>query len=1158
MSKRKKKISKLDIILNESNKRKKRSSILIKYNVEHDKILTLNAFFKQLSAFEIYNSCATVQKNSFFENLPLISKKTKISNFYSACIPETDLERSISYILSCMKIHINELNEFIENEKEITSLIIANEIEEAINEIEKINQKFGFSLWGINTISALYDIIDKTEIKKKYLNEFNSKTPNVYLKYIVNTSSSRYDKMGVFIQGIHTLKNSLSTLSSNISEHLIFKLAPLDYQREYDFEKIFNEEKNSSIIDCYCTLKKYILHSLYNTDNCNDTLLKRIVNFFNKNTHCDISTQIDKVINNNTSWEFNAQDYYLIDAYTIGDYNLVKGTVDETPSLLNKFNLFEIYTKSLIRKIDSDIKTNKFLSSIISNLVDLYEKNTSYAKSYNNLLSLSFSLDDFFWFKQLSLLILQEDKFFRNKYKNLYHIISNIDSPAKMMYFNNAKSSDFFEALKKFKPDSFCLDLFLNLKNKNLIDNSIIKDNNRVNKYNALTLISQERYDEAIKILKTPIDNKDHLSNNEQIEILSQCYTESKNHNENIKFFMEKTINNKALITLFDIKKICDEIKENINNISIIQAPNVLSIYNRFIDEQFKPILRYSLENFFMQNNLTTVDDLINKKEDYPIDQLNYFLEYVCIPDNMKLTLLFNGTDDIETNRIKICNYLLEDGKNDIISEELKSIAKSQVLKVASKQVEHSKIYADTTKLRSVENNGIIEIYNKYLEIKNNDYSNDESEIFLLAIVDKLIKIDDKFSKIEYLSEVTNEKNELFQKILFRIRDEFVFGVNGINSNLSTRIRHGHFPSTLRKSLIEENLITTQIKDSNEFKSNEHWLNILKPLNEEKISQIDILFKNFSKKIEELITEVNDKWLQVKLFNDEIRSLVNDPTDNKKYALFDYSLTFLESYHVQVNIASYNSYQDFIKSIIEWLWARTDKNLIIIRNNIEIKLKERIFSLLKNFQQDIHGIIDNENITHEFNNSIGRCKESLNINLGLISSWFKRSEQNEVSAYEFETVVEIANRAADTITKNLIDRNYIFKGKTLTSFVDVLYIIFENARSKSLLNKSDLKINLLLENDKNGNNILRITNNCKPIENIEHENSILDPYREKYYKFSEFLDFAQGEGRTGLIKIAKILYKDLELEHSVKFGYTNENTFSIEFTFSNFHKVINE
>ncbi|MCL0013106.1 hypothetical protein MKU80_018980, partial [Providencia rettgeri] len=151
MSKRKKKISKLDIILNESNKRKKRSSILIKYNVEHDKILTLNAFFKQLSAFEIYNSCATVQKNSFFENLPLISKKTKISNFYSACIPETDLERSISYILSCMKIHINELNEFIENEKEITSLIIANEIEEAINEIEKINQKFGFSLWGINT-----------------------------------------------------------------------------------------------------------------------------------------------------------------------------------------------------------------------------------------------------------------------------------------------------------------------------------------------------------------------------------------------------------------------------------------------------------------------------------------------------------------------------------------------------------------------------------------------------------------------------------------------------------------------------------------------------------------------------------------------------------------------------------------------------------------------------------------------------------------------------------------------------------------------------------------------------------------------------------------------------------------------------------------------
>lgn len=1161
-----KKIDKLSKIINASDKRRNRRKLFSKTDEGMNKLVTIHNYFEEMSASEIFSTHKRIKRHMYFSQLPLIIRKHKIEDFYSGLVPKTSIDKSISYILASINERIDDLNFFIEKEDEISWMVLKGDYDRASRIVDEIFDIFGHSLWCYTLKSTISDIKNDYENKKKTIDSV-FECRNEYFKYIVRNVSSRYDKTGAFLQNINSFKGSLQTLPKNMSEHFIFRLTPLDYNYEYDFEDIMNEEKNTSLIDSYKTLIKYVLYCTHQNHRELQVLPARIVSFLSKNTKCPISGQLAKILSVNPIWNMKEDDYKLLDNYTFGNYSEVSQQIEEKPELLNSFPFFELYTKSLERTNRPFLLLGDNSLNIHQGLSSIYKKDKDYVKSYNHLLSLCFSFEDLPWFISLSLLVLQEDRFSAglDNLKSLHNLISPLDSPQKSVYLRENQAINLINSALEFYPKSSCLYLYCKVHNNEMLTAEILSDNLRRNKYNAIIYMKRGDYPSAINLLNTDEENIDPLTENEFSELLGKCYLLSASTADAVNFAMNKIIKNRSLIPLFNVREICGRIKEEINELNAIHVPNFLSIYTRYIDDEFKPILRYGLESFFVKNRLHSLDELFANKNDFDVEQLNYFLEFVCIPDLMKLTLIFHGTKKTETNRIKICSYLVEANKNEAISEELKTLAKSQVLNIASKQVDHSKIYADTSKLRTQDNSGLSELYNQYLNLRLKDYSDNKIERTLSNLIDNLVKPnlshDDEFAikhlrGLYFISQVNNEKNDLFDKLLIRIRDEFVFGTNGLNINLSTRIRHGHFPSTLRKSLVDENLITTQFNNSMEFKANEHWMSILKFDTEGDYDKADIAFKNFSKEFESIISEANDEWFQVKVFNDAFNKLIDGEVKTKRHALFDFSLSILEAYYIQTVYASYNSYSDFIRTIIEWFWKKTDYNLLEIREMINTTLRMRVFDAIRQLQQSVHGIINNESVTHEFNNAIGRCKESLNINIETISSWFMRSEQSDIMSYEFDTLVEISRRAADISVQSLIPTALKLKGKTLSSFVDVLYMIFENAKTKSLLKKEEVNIKISLTYFETGSAELTISNSCKEIEDIDLENSNIEAYRSKYQRYLDYLKFAQGEGNTGLIKIAKILNQDLELNHLMSIGYITKSEFVIKFTFHDFSKVV--
>lgn len=1160
-----KKIDKLSILLNKADKRRNRKRMFSSIDDKANALLTVMDYFESMSASDISIYHKKIVKHVYFRNLPLIKKKSEAQDFYTGNIPDTSLEKSISYMLAAIIERADELNSFLVRELKISSLILMGDFNSAKDEINLIFEEFGHSLWYYTLISTLSDLENDYKSKKEILDPVFENEEHLYFKFMIRNVSSRHDNTGAFLQNITSFKSSLQTFPEKMAEHFIFRLTPLDYSYEYDFESIFNEEKNSCLIDAYKSLVSYVLHRSHLDPKITDTLSKRVITNLSQYTCCPTSKQLLKVVSRNPSWNFEQDEYNILDDYTFSKYEDVCLKIERDPSQTRDFSIFELYTKSLERIDRTIIDCGEIIRDVSSNISSIYKKDNDYVKSYNHLLSLCFSFEGVPWFTSLSLLVMQEDRFSEGltNLQSLYNLISPLDSPKKSLYLDDQRGEDLIKSALNAFPNSSCLYLYNQIRRDEFISEEMLDDEIRRNKYNAIIYVNRKDFTPAINLLQSSSHNMDKLSENEYSELLGKCLLLSGSTSSAIAFAMDKIINNRSLIPLFNVREMCIRIKDEINSINDIHTPNFLSIYTRYVDDEFKPILRYSLENFFIKNRMLSLDDLFKNKDKFPESQLNYFLEYVCIPDIMKLTVIFHGTKKTETNRIKICSYLVENNKNEAISDELKSLAKSQVLNIATKQVDHSKIYADTSKLRTQDNSGLNELYQQFLKLRAKDYSDNEVERALTKLVHGIVnsKLGEDFvisnmREIYLISQTNNEKNDVFEKILIRIRDEFVFGANGLNINLSTRIRHGHFPSTLRKSLVDENLITTQIKNSSEFKANDFWMSLLKFESEEDYDKADAALKKFSKDYESIISEANEDWFQVKIFTESFNKLIDGEVKSKRLALFDFSITVFEAFYIQSIYASYSSYAEFMKSVIDWLWKKTDHNLINIRNEINTTLRAKVYSVIRSLQQDIHEIIMDENVTHEFNNAIGRCKESLNINLEIISSWFMRSEQIEITSYDFDTVVEIARRAADTSVTSEMPSNLKLKGKTLSSFVDVLYMIFENAKTKSSLRKDEVNIKISLKNNEDGSADLSITNTCKTVESISDENLDLEIYKEKYYSYHDYLTFAQGEGNTGLIKIAKILYQDLELDHDMIIGYKAQDKFEIKFKFHDFYKVI--
>lgn len=1011
--------------------------------------------------------------------------------------------------------------------------------------------------------SSGFSIQNNYDHQKLYLNEIHKKAEgNNFFQAVTNKVCDRYAESSSFIANVYSFRTQIQRyLKGQLLHFLMYKMLPQDFNFHYDYSHIFEVEKNSSLLDIFESLVNFVCYAKISEREDYNNYAKTIILELNRHLNHPSIQGIANSYGVETKWDFRADEYALLDMYTHGDYQKLQSDVLKNIESYIKFSLFEILAKSCARNKSEVFSGLK--QTILKKLINVFLKNEDYIESVSYLFSMCHCFSSLSWFKELYFLLIKETNFLsEHSYKNfsvLSSSFSDLNSPLKANSLPDGLKEKFIKSCEDSINNSVSIELF---KTEKIVKNYLVKkiEGNRFKKYYSIGLIKNDEVDKAITILKELSESVDVITAFEATRLLSNLYIRQKMNREAIDLFVEKSIENKNVILNFDTTKICLIAKEILTDSKSISIPIALSLHSRYVNSDYDSALKYSFEKFLNNNEVENPIDLLHQKEIFQENQLNYFLEYVCTPEVMKLYLYFDSTIDIQICRIEICKYLIENciPKEQLI-DEVKENTKLLVIRDAVKQVDNSRIYADTNIAQTVRAEGLKQLFKKFKTLRLNDYESYEDE----ATLKKLYLILEKSEQTKHQHHIVflpntplNEKNSTFLNLIRGIRDDFAYGNNGLNSHLSTRIRHGHFPTMLRKCLTDESLVTAKLAKSNSYKSNSLWLNKLDHLKDDQLTKIDKLLNLLSANFEELICEINDSWLQIWTLDQDISSLAG--SGNKTDALFSYSVSELEAYAIQQKIFENSDFSDFLKILTQWFWDRTEENLKTIREKLSTEVRKKAYKVIDDFQKDVIDIVEDQQKISELSDSLSRARTALSSNLEQIVSWFSRSEGSIVEKFEFDTAVEIAKKAANANACYSEDLKMNFLGNSLSPFVDILYILFENAISKSNIPKERLFINTKLLKDDSGNGlVLSVENNCLEVSSVEKANLRLDFYRNSFGKDKVInSNDIQGEGGTGFFKIWNILSKNIEIMHEFELGYINNEAFMVKLTMLNIESIV--
>lgn len=1119
----------------------------------------ISRIFKKLDSQEIlknFNKISAI--NSLSDNINMtINHKSKL---YGNRLPTASLISNINWVVGLIKYHRERIVKFIELESKLTKLIINNNYERSISCLDEIDRVCGVSTWSIGIRSTIIKKNKKNE-HEEYIQALQKdySEPGVP-RFLIFNIKNRYDDGAVQVTKEKDLMDIvLRHKDSEMKSFLLYKVIPIElkFDRILNYENIFNIERDSSLIDCFKLLVNYCLDSFKpNKSNEGGKYAKIIIKEINDFLDYGIFKNLEQQYLNVDLIKINNKGLKIVDDYIVKpSANFYKKYQYDTYSKENLY-IVELMSKSLDHlNFDNKYKANNF-SKDISNIL---LKNSDFYKSRDKLLMTCHAYNGLPWFQELHYFVYKNSSHINKPLseflENTRGVFSNF-SALRVINSLVSKKCQIIDQLKDVK-SSVSLSVLFDDGMRSLdflyIDSVKSFDYFEIVKSEARRFLSLEMYNDAIKYLETILFNGNKYIVNEIIQDLFDAYIGDNRILDALRLFSDNGMKDSNLIYLFDVEEVCKIAVEEIPESTSIIPSIVLSLACRFVDINHISALRFSFDQYLTNLNLSDPLKIIGSNINRPMSL--YFLEYICTQDVMKLSFIFVSKKEVEDCRLSVCSYLInENVSKEVLVNEIKIITTEQEIRKGVSQIDRHRINSDISSFKDSRSKSFREVFSQYISIKEDFDVRTGDEFFMETLSKNFegVPMSD-WHKINVLNlPIQNVKNLKFYKLVDSLTHEFTLGEKGLNSYLSTRIRHGFLPNAFRKNVSKENLLSKPAKNKN-YDENHYWKSEL-DLNAKDWKVVNNALSVFSTEYEEIISDINNNWLQITCSDRQLDSL--SEVDEKASALFNYKINPTETYMLQ-RLLHDNTYDSFIKIITAWLWMRTAVNLEIVRNEILNTASQRIKASYSKLYESISNSTTNIDDVSILLDSVSRSRDGLNSLLKTVAMWFIRTEVDEIDEFIVDTAIIIAERSANIVIEKNIDtvNDYKIKGHFLSSFVDIFYILFENAVSKSNLKKQDLKINVLITNEL-GNLIIKVVNNCSFESTASKANKDLIYYNESIENGMMQKEVLQAEGGTGLFKISTILATDFKNDHSFQFYYNSDKEFEVIITMQEFNSTL--
>jgi hypothetical protein len=1049
-------------------------------NIAIYKIDNLRFKYNYQNLNKIFNKLPTTYKNIIYKRNISKDLKDVGNGKFGFNLPEEKFEQQLNWFTLICLNHSTQINQFLKMKEEFEYSFLHADYQNAENITNNVSTTISYSFWGILSNLLINEYAYNIEDKIEYLSKLADEDSDSLIYYLFTIYFSRMVDNDISIQRYLDKINLDIYKYYDIEEKSIrhFIEAYLNPSQVFFSEShmgIFLGDEESSIIDIYINLRKIILSKiLFSSDDMSvyiNRILEKIDDQKLKNMMILISREND--ILDFQSSEQTFKTFEILDYFSNEEYDkALKVSKEYLISYPVTIEMCEIYVKSHIYlniPIEEIGISNSLLNKIIESMYNILLKNDSSESALIELYNLSFNLSIFDISKQIAIFVKKQiEPDLDNKYNKVSKIYTNNITPSfiDILYENKKQylkglygiSNEHTSTIKLFE------NLLLYENNFNEIECSAPLY--RVTIYKARILFKKEQFSEVLNIL-SPILSEvkafPHLLS-EVINLLFSSYKELAEIDNCINLYVRYYFKNKNLVSYISLSGITPLIIENkFKDVSrSIQLPIFLHM------AKAKEYVLFTSYRMFMRNEKLKKPSCIDYVK-YNLYYVVYFLRYVCTQKILCTDVMnFHTQTSLDSERVKVCQLLakIDEDNAKIYNEEIGEITQNTKIKERINEIDNSKIYVDESGVIDYELKNFSNHFLRYKKTYDLLISHEEELKFLnLENTSKDLEHNTHVEK-NYISS-REQLKKMFIELFYEVRDAYLFSNGyGLDYYLSTRVRHGIIEGQLRKPFSSDKLITVKNSDTEEYKNNTEIVQNL-DISEDEKEIIFIILNQFSKNIDELITDIKDEYIHIKTENPK----------TKQHGFFDFSshvwqhslnVTFLKDF------MDIQDYEKFIDKSISYCKYMTNWNLTKIRNLFNEQVKQGFIYYLDKLENDLKQLEFINQLTPIIN-SILHCRTEIQREIAIISSWFEQKDKismdftvNDAVVTSLEIIGNIYPIINLVIHKN-INSDKIIKGKFFSHFVDCFKIFLENSADYCVKNNmSEAKINIdISTNEKN-------------------------------------------------------------------------------------------
>jgi len=1055
-----------------------------------------------------------------------------------------DYKKEFKWAVNTLEPFLADINNFLLQKEKFETAFFRNSLSECETILKAIQSDFGINLWTIEADLLLTERINGTEANWNKLSYYLENIPNVFYQFVINAHSKRIESKLAYEEYVTHIQNDVINTDSalTVRDFLLFKtLGPELSEYAYpNLEGVIYVSNIFTPIDQYLILMDVIVRNVASGSSQDKLIIpylqviqpliindKRITSLLNVLTIADenskpVTTELTQCLNLYYSGEFTA-------AITNAKQNILKCIPD--------FEYYEVYVKCLINlKQDFEpIGTNNLINEILELL---YNVLSFKRKRFGDRLKL----------KKYALLFMNTS-FGKQIYSLLEEIEGTIgtnytiatlsalsESPRllRLLNFEHTVLNNF-----EFQLDNYSWKIYLyRLGKTSDLEEEIPKPSVQQIILKAQHLFEQKKFQSVIDLLgdNTEIDEINYHAERKG-HLLFKAYIELNQLEHALTlfgkiFFDENIITSKIDYSLL-YRRIANE--PGVRCQSLIELP---ILYSLLVKEY--PLYE-AFDNFMDFHDLESIEthDIQQLGESYGKEIINYFLFHVATIDTMKYSTIFRSISEVEEKRIAILQYLTQSNKDSclIYEKELNDIYRKNAVRKVLKEVDEGRLYIDVQSLKEMQVKKFKDQFKRFKEIESLS-----STSSLTGFNASKVKTWDLHSdEITEENEVNKNAEFLaFKSLYLNSRENFLYSKEyGLDSCLSTRIRHGALKNHIRSVFEKLNLVTA--KFDNVYTDNKIWQNQLREepgLNYE----VQSLLKNFSKRIDDYSLYVVNRLIQVQ----------TEKSTGKDEGLFTYF----------TNDQLLSDFYTKNKELLPTLDVTLDLLLKSLINHTEIDVQRNIKNAFSSsIPQTYQAIIDELVVTLRSLSLPPTCdlipnliKSSTEIQneLEAISEWFYLNTTSPSSLLSIETVID-----ASVELTNKINPNFRLKPEVqlncppfavYSNLVFIFNILFNNIIEHSHLPLEELKTSIRVDVEDEKYVIITVMNNVSPSFNYRENIEKLEKIKLNWNNHED-IEKSNKEGESGFDKIKRILLYELyaKTEH---FNFIFENdTISIALYF---------